>query len=243
MLSWIKELSLSDTYSWLVFAEIWVLVGVVLEAVPDVIKFVREVIWRGGWISAIHKTFHHWGDLITLIGGIIVAFGIFGEIELSASAQEKSDKQIQSQKDKTAQIEKSAAPRDVAAPKKYGLQFTASRTRPIVMVISYVGDAEAGRLANEIIHQLTAITFSPIDNSLSFLPAPPMAFGIYVSGPNSDLVNMIVSWLNESNLRAIIHAEPPLRAMFMSAPAISPPGAASLTADAIVFVGAKPLPN
>jgi hypothetical protein len=77
--------------------------------------------------------------------------------------------------------------------------------------------------------------FVAADNSLTDFPTKPMAYGIFVSGRNADLVSDLISWLNDSKLQASLNAAP------VSGGRISGTENCPAIPAAVIYVGVKPL--
>jgi hypothetical protein len=80
------------------------------------------------------------------------------------------------------------------------------------------------------------MNFVVADDSLTATAQAPMAFGVYVSGSNKYLVQLLLSWLNDSNLGAITSNPPPLGGITFGGATWAAGGP-----SATIFVGAKPI--
>ncbi|MCX7379706.1 MAG: hypothetical protein NTY94_23485 [Alphaproteobacteria bacterium] len=111
------------------------------------------------------------------------------------------------------------------------LQFNSAT----IKVSSFGGDAGSAILATQFIKILQEMNFIIQDDRMSQAPFGVVSFGVHVSGHNNLLVGALLELFQFLNIASIMSPPPtvPFSVMKMDRP----------DADAIVFVGIKPLPG
>jgi hypothetical protein len=244
------KLTFATASGWSEWCTIAVTLGVFVEFLALFI-FSKEMPAQEKWVMGI-------ATLIIVLGcGDEYVFG--GRASTPAvQLQDASDRQIASlvlaaknEQGKVAAAQKEAAnarletarlnamlsPRNVMSPKTFVLAFLAAQNPIGVLVRSYASDLEGARLADEIIRALKSANFVVSDSRFTVLAGPPIAFGVYVSGPDHPLVTTLLSWLSDSRLQPVLH-EPPVSPITLGGGAVFTKG----TPSATILVGAKPFP-
>lgn len=231
-------MSLEDTYSWIDWSSWAVIVGVAIEETPmllTVTTFLKEKLAETRSRTGLIVWLRYREKWIESFGFLLLVIGLLFENRFQNAAQSKEADVRQASERIVVELRAATAPREVHIPNEFTLTFIGTAQPTGVMVQSYAFDAEGARLATTIANDLTHMDFVVLDNILTKYAGPPMVFGVYVSGDDQNLVNLLIAWLNESDLHATEDIPPSAVMSFNLKRFFKAP-------SATIFVGSKPLP-
>lgn len=231
------EASVDSLSWWLLIATLVVVVGLIVEYSPDVKKLLTD--------RPLNRKL-----LVEMAGGVLVTIGVTGELAVQGF-QSKADTRLRdanrlyvsflhsealSLEAANLALEAQIQPRRLNAGE---IDAAAKALRPFagktVKISSHPNDVDAAILGAQIIDILSRADMGAVDRRMTYQSFGAIGIGVLVSGGDDNLVAALIAALPPK--LGAKRGEPP-----KGYPTITIAGEDSVTANATIFVGAKPLP-